>query len=80
MGVGDIGHFFLEWATSHIKRPQTQISGGPVFGSHLELLKTTLTLFRLGVPNLKILQIGDIPGMFSNFTMPFHNCDPKLVL
>ena len=57
----------------------THILGGPVFGSHLELLKLSLSFFRLDVPNLEILKIGDIPGMSSNSIMPFHNLDPKLV-
>ena len=52
---------------------------GPVFDTHLELLKLTLTYFSTDVPNLEILSIGDIPGMSSNSIMTFHNYVSTLV-
>ena len=53
--------------------------GSFVFDTHLELFENTMTLFRLDVPNLELLNIGDIPGMSPNFIMPFHNDVSKLV-
>ena len=70
---------FSEMATSHIKSSPTQNLGSPVFDTYLELFKITMTLFRLNVPNLEILKIGDMPGMSPNFIMPFHSLDPTLV-
>ena len=55
------------------------MSGSPVFGSHLELLRLTLTFFRLEVHDLQILKIVDLPGMSPNSIMPFHNLNLKLV-
>ena len=71
--------FFSERTTSHTKNVTTQISGDPVFDTHLELLKLTLTYFSTDVPNLEILSIGDIPGMSSNSIMTFHNYVSTLV-
>ena len=70
---------FPEWVTSHIKKPSTQFLGNPVFDTYLGLLKITMTLFRLDVPNLEVLKIGDIPGMSPNSIMPIHNDVSKLV-
>ena len=50
-----------------------QTLGGPIFDTHLELLKITPTFFRSNVPNFEILQVGDIPDMSSNSIMSFHN-------
>ena len=50
-----------------------------LFDTHLDLLKNTMTFFRLHVFNLEILKIEDIPGMSLNSIMPFHNDVSKLV-
>ena len=65
--------FFSERTTSHTKNVTTQISGDPVFDTHLELLKLALTFCRLNIPNLEILKIEDIPGISFNSIMSFHN-------
>ena len=70
---------FPDRPTSHIKTSPMQILGSPVFGSHLELLKITVTLFRLAVRILHILNCADIPGMSPQSIMPFYNLDPKLI-
>ena len=62
-----------DWTASHIKTPPTQISGGPVFEAHLDLLKITLTFFRLKVRNLEILKSVYLPSMSPDSIMPFHN-------
>ena len=38
-----------------------------------------LTCLGLDVPNLQILNMGDMPGISTSSIMPFHNVDPKLV-
>ena len=55
--------FFLSGPPLLLKRSPTQILGSPIFDTHLELFKRTMTLFRQDVPNLEVLKIKDIPGM-----------------
>ena len=62
-----------------MKKSPTQMSGGPVFDTHLEFLKLSPSFFRLDVSNLEILKIEVIPGMSSNSIMPFHNDVSKSV-
>ena len=63
------GAFFPEGVTSHIKTSSTQIFGSPVFGSHLELLKLTLTFFRFEVHDLQILKI-----VYLTTCIPIRSC------
>ena len=61
------------------KTSPNQNLGTPSFESQKRLIKPPLTFLRLRVPNLQILQIGDLQGTSSNSITPFHNVDPKLV-
>ena len=61
----DIGDFFNARPPLIQKAPPTQILGGSVFWSYLQLLKTAPSFYRSDVPNLEILKIEDIPGMSS---------------
>ena len=71
--------FVWEANLSYKKTSPTQTLGGPVFGSHLVLLKIISTVFWLYVNIPQILKYVDIPGIFPNSIMPFHNMEPKLV-
>ena len=68
--------FFPELATPHIKKghqikfwllhtPAVEAQNGP--------LKPPPACLGLEVPNLEILRIGDLPGMSTNSSTPFHN-------
>ena len=57
----------------------TQIWGIPNVGSHLVLLTIISTLSRLDVPNLQLLQSGNIQGTGTNSIIPVHKLDPNLV-
>ena len=57
----------------------TQVLDGSIFGSHLVVLKTILTIFRLNVHILQILKYVDISSMSPNSIMLFHNIDSTLI-
>ena len=57
----------------------THILGISIVGSQKGLIGVTPTFFRLEVPNLQVLQIGNLQDMPTNSIMPFHNIDPILV-
>ena len=68
IGVMDAG-VGQRWVFSHGGSPpiqntsSNQILGTPTVGSQNRPLKPPPTFLELDVPNLQILQIGDIPGM-----------------
>ena len=45
---------------------------------HFGINRVVSTFSRLDVPNLPILQIGDMRGTSTNSIMPFHNLAPIL--
>ena len=53
--------------------------GTPSVASQKDLLEVLPAFFRFNVPNLQILQIGDIPSLSTNFIIQFHNHDAMLV-
>ena len=71
--------FFPEWVTSHTKKSPNQKIGNPSVGTQNGPLKPPPTCLRLDVPNLQILQIGDISDMLTNSIMSLHNVDSILI-
>ena len=73
------GCFFLSGPPTMQNNPPNQMLGTPSFGSQNGPLKLPPTYLGLGVPNLQILRIGDIPGMSTNSIVPFQNvCWPNI--
>ena len=71
--------FFPDGATSHTKKSSTQIWGTPSFGAQKLPFNVPLTVLKLAVRILQILNFADIPGMSTSSIMSFHNSAPKLV-
>ena len=71
--------FILSGSPPIQNKSSNQNLGTPSVGTQNEPLKPPPTFLGLDVPNLQILQIGDIPGMSTSSIMPFHNHVSKLV-